>query len=98
MRVTEHRASPLRNARLLPGDFAERVAQHLGVLQAQRRDGGGGCVAHDIGAIVLAADAHLEDGTVDAFAAEHVHGHHGEKLKVERHVGRMILATTAKRG
>lgn len=51
-------------------------------------------IPNDIGAVVLTADAHLENGNVHLFAQEHVERHDCEELEVGWHVQFMFLANT----
>lgn len=84
--MREDARTGLDNARLLPRNLLEGVAQQIRVLQGQRCDAHRAHVAHDIGAVRLAANAHLQHGHVHLLRHEDVEAQYGDELEVGGHV------------
>ena len=82
--VTDHVL--LHDARLVPGDVRDGVAEQAGVVQAQARDAGHHGPRDDVGAVVLAPDTHLDDRHVHILSPEDVESEDCEELEVRRPV------------
>src|SRR5437667_6409520 len=83
LRRNDYGNSGLEDARLFAGDFANRMAEEIFVVEVNGRDEGNGG-NDDIGGVETPAQADFEDGEVDASARESLEGHGGEAFEISR--------------
>src|SRR5437667_3534292 len=83
LRRNDYGNSGLEDARLFAGDFANRMAEEILVVEVNGRDEGNGG-NDDIGGVETPAQADFEDGEVDASARESLEGHGGEAFEISQ--------------
>lgn len=78
-------------SRLLPGNFAESVTEQLRMFQLERSDTDDFSVSDDVGWIVFATDADLNDRYVDFLSDEDVERHDLKELEIRWKVKLVVL-------